>query len=134
MSARDPFARRDADDQAAPPVIGPDYLANDAEFEREKPAADGREPTVAFLPSEPKHQDDAEVTLELRRTNDDQLAVLAYSSLESLVAGCGERQPWVALPMDSVDTVATESGAGLVLWDAGLPEDERRDATNGGDD
>lgn len=107
--------------EAAPSVIGPGFVSD----------ADDQEPLPAFLPSERAYRGDTEVTVELRRTNDDRLAVLAYSSLESLVAGCGEGQPWVSLPERSVGTVVQESGADLVLWDPVLPDEQRRDEPEG---
>ncbi|GAB3549135.1 hypothetical protein J2S53_004145 [Actinopolyspora lacussalsi] len=101
----------------APAVIGADYIA-----ERE-----GVEPTTAYLPSKRVLKQDTEVTLDLRRLADGRLAVLAYSSLDSLVACCGELQPWASLPMDKVEEIQRRSGADLVIWDALLPDEQRND-------
>ncbi|MGJ7908868.1 SAV_915 family protein [Actinopolyspora sp. H202] len=101
----------------APAVIGADYIA-----ERE-----GVEPTPAYLPSKRVLKQDTEVTFDLRRLADGRLAVLAYSSLDSLVSCCGELQPWASLPMDKVEEIQRRSGADLVLWDAQLPDEQRND-------
>lgn len=103
----------------APPVLGAEYSDQD-----------GGE--HAFIPSQRARLGDTEVTLELRRTEDDQLAMLAFSSLESLVAGCGEAQPWVAVPLERVDELMRLSGADVVLWDAALPRAFRHPASEEG--
>lgn len=104
----------------APSVIGPDYVAEQ----------NGREPTLVYLPSERMLKHDSEATVELRQLEDGRLAVLAYSSLDALVGNCGELQPWVSLPSDKVAEIQQQSGADLVIWDAALPEDQRK----GGED
>lgn len=101
----------------APSVIGDAY----------HPESDEDGPVLAYVPSQRLNPGDTEVTVEFRWTTDSRLAVLAYSSLESLVECCGGRQPWVSLPVDRVDEIASESQADVVLWDAGLPAEERRD-------
>lgn len=109
---------------AAPAVIG------------EQPGSEQRpneqahsEQEAAFVPSQRLRDGDAEVTLELRQTEDGQLAMLAYSSLELLVDGCGQAQPWVAVPTDRVDGLASQGGAETVLWDVGLTPEQRHPAS-----
>lgn len=68
--------------------------------------------------------EDVEAVLELRRTVDGGLGLLAYTSLDLLVAGCGPAQPWVAVPVERVSEVAGLSGADTVVWDAGPPVGE----------
>ncbi|MQA86712.1 MAG: hypothetical protein GEV03_19285 [Streptosporangiales bacterium] len=63
--------------------------------------------------------------LELRNIDDGRVAMLAFSSLEQLVEGCGEEQPWVAVPMDRVDELQRLSGADLVLWNVPLSPELR---------
>lgn len=76
---------------------------------------------VAYVPSMRLRSDDVEATLELRRTIDGALGVLAYSSLELLVAGCGPAQPWVAVPTGRVAELVGLAGAEVVVWDAEIP-------------
>lgn len=80
---------------------------------------------AAFVPSRRVRRGDAEATLELRRTEDGQLAMLAYSSLELLVDGCGEGQPWVAVPRERVAGLLSLSEADVVLWDVALSPELR---------
>lgn len=106
-------------ESVAPSVIGADYVAE----------ANGEEPESAFVPlAERFLSRDKDVTVELRRLEDGRLAVLAFSSLEALVVGCGDLQPWASLPADKVAEIQQHSGADLVLWDAVLPDDQRNDS------
>lgn len=108
-------------DTAAPPTIGPDFVADEAD-----------EVENVYLPSERVHHGDEEATVELRRLEDGRLVVLAYTSLESLVEGCGERQPWLSVRSDYLQQIVADSGATEVLWNAVLPDDQRQDAQAGG--
>lgn len=85
-----------------------------------------------YVPSERLEPGATEVTVELRRTDDARLAVLAYSSLQSLVECCGESQPWVSLPPEKITEVVGESQADVVLWDSHLPGEQRRDTVESG--
>lgn len=87
---------------------------------------------TAFVPSQRRYPGEEEVTLELRRTEEGQLAVLAFSSLGVLVAGCGEAQPWVAVPTERLDDLVRLSGADVVLWNVGLDEEQRHDEEGDG--
>lgn len=86
---------------------------------------------LAYVPSQRLRPEDVEATLELRRTVDGALAVLAFSSLDLLVAGCGASQPWVAVPMDRVEDLVGLAGADEVLWDVELTPAQRH-ALDGG--
>lgn len=99
----------------APPVIDEKFVADDTE------------PTLVFLPSERYREGDEHATIEFRRTTDGRLAVLAYTSLEALVGSCGQQQPWVQLSSAKIDGIVADSGADMVLWDAELPPEQRRD-------
>ena len=107
-------------DAAAPPTIGPEFVSGEAD-----------EVENVYLPSERVHHGDEEATVELRRLEDGRLVVLAYTSLESLVEGCGERQPWLSVRSDYLQQIVTDSGATEVLWNAVLPDDQRQDAPAG---
>jgi hypothetical protein len=76
---------------------------------------------VVFVASKPLNPGDREVTLELRPTNDGQLAIMAFSSLETLVAGAGPQQPWIAVPPDKVEELISRSNADGVLLDMVIP-------------
>lgn len=97
----------------APPVIGAEYVH------------DAQTVETAYLPTNRASVDD-EVELELRDTTDGNRALLAFTSLEQLVAGCGDGQPWIAVPGANVDDIKTRSGSDVVFWDAALPLEDRR--------
>lgn len=110
-------------DEPAPAVIGADYIAEQ----------NGEEVVVLFVPLEKRLlEGDKEATVSLRRLEDGRLAVLAYTSLDALVAACGNLQPWASMPSDSVMELQSQSGADLVLWDEALPPDQRSDSAPGG--
>ncbi|WP_246025486.1 SAV_915 family protein [Saccharopolyspora antimicrobica] len=100
-------------------MIGADYIAEQ----------NGEEPEPVFVPLEKRLLSrDKDATIELRRLTDGRLAVVAFTSLEALVHSCGNLQPWASLPADQVSEIQARSGADLVIWDAELPADQRRDA------
>lgn len=80
------------------------------------------------MPSErvPEPAPDAAVTLELRALGDGTIAMPAYSSLNDLVASCGDGQPWVAVRDHQVEALRRDSGAEIVVWDIALPFEERK--------
>ncbi len=115
MSSRE---RRDAEKQAGDPAVLSAELGDEA-------GADEL-PLTAFLPTEPVSVEDQEVRLELRYTTEGALALMTFTSLERLVASCGDQQPWIAVPGGELPMVAERAGAELVLEDFALPESERR--------
>lgn len=53
-------------------------------------------------------------------------AVLAYSSLDAFVAGCGADQPWMLLAQEHLEKLAQDRGLGFsVLLDVPLPTELR---------
>jgi hypothetical protein len=91
-----------------------------------------RSPRMAYLPSRRFRPGDAAIHLELRLLADGRSALLAYSSLDSLVAGCGAAQPWVAVrtAADGLAELARLCGADEALWDVDIPADGRHGATD----
>lgn len=81
-------------------------------------------PVHVYVPTAPIAPGDAEVQLVLRQLDDDVL-LLAYSSVEQLVAGCGPHQPWASLRSALVDELLPQLGATAVLLDVPLPEEDR---------
>ncbi|GAA4861369.1 SAV_915 family protein [Saccharopolyspora cebuensis] len=88
-------------------------------------AAEDELPPTVYLPTN-RASTDADVELELRDADDGNRALLVFTSLEQLVQGCGDGQPWVAVPGGHVDDIKARSGADVVLWDAALPVEDRR--------
>jgi hypothetical protein len=63
---------------------------------------------------------------ELRRTKSDQLALMAYSSLNALVEGCGTGQPWTRIQSVDIPWLARTVGFDVILFDLALPPELRR--------
>ncbi|HEU5026449.1 MAG TPA: SAV_915 family protein [Spirillospora sp.] len=75
---------------------------------------------VVYVPSRRFQQGDAMAEFALSRFEDGRRVLPMYSSLELLVAGCGEDQPWVAVQLrapEGVEELAELAGADVVLWD-----------------
>lgn len=100
----------------APPVFGAELEAS-----RED---DEQMPTV-FLPTAAVvHPDDLEMPMPLYDTGDG-TALVVFSSLETLIEGCGEYQPWIACPADHLAYLQQTSKADVVVWDVALPNELR---------
>jgi len=80
-------------------------------------------PPTVFLPSQAPEPGSPEVPVVLRMI-DDVLVVIAFSSLEALVHGCGPDQPWVAMRAEDVDALREQWAAAAVLLDPVLVADE----------
>lgn len=84
---------------------------------------DGGEPAfppTVFVPSARVRPGDAELSLELRTLADGRTALLAYSTLDRLVDGCGPAQPWASIRADRLSELREHFD--VVLVDAELPE------------
>lgn len=95
----------------------------------EPPPAD-----IVYVASREFSQGDPEATLELRETSAGEQAVMVYSSLETLHAGAGPSQPWIAIPREQVPDLVRLSGAHGVLLDTVIPPDLRHGCEKDGDD
>lgn len=97
----------------------------DTESEQMGGDVNGARARFVYVPTQRGSLADQQVTLELRHTVDGRVALLAYTDLDSLVAGCGEAQPWVAVPEERVGELLRLSGAEAVLWDVALWPEQR---------
>jgi hypothetical protein len=79
----------------------------------------------AFLPTRPTLTPTDQVWPELRRADDGQLLLLTYTSLHELVAGCGQHQPWVLVPVDWLARIRSECRFDAVAVNAALPASAR---------
>lgn len=86
---------------------------------------------VVYVASHQLKRGDTEATIEMRETDDGQLAVMVYSSLETLIAGAGDQQPWIAVPRERVPELVRRSGADGVLLDTVIPPGVRRGDAEG---
>jgi hypothetical protein len=65
---------------------------------------------------------------ELRRLADGRLALLAYTSLTELVAGCGRHQSWVLVPADWFEQIRAECHFDTIVLNADVPQRWRQEA------
>ncbi|WP_170220917.1 SAV_915 family protein [Amycolatopsis cihanbeyliensis] len=98
--------------------------------EREKPYLEPLEADPAlgefvYVPSRPIRAGDRRVLLELQPDHAGRPLLLAYTSPDMLVAGCGPYQPWAAIRAEDLEQVARESGAYGVTFDPILAEESR---------
>lgn len=87
-----------------------------------RPEQPDRAAVVVYVPSE--RIDGAvkpEARVQLRYLEDGQLALPVFSSLDELVADCGEGQPWVAIAAGQVDEFRRIVGADLAVLDPSIP-------------
>lgn len=68
---------------------------------------------------------DGDTDLELRATARRGVAVVAYTSLNTLVPACGWGQPWAAMHPERLHRSADALGANLVALDVTIPEQHR---------
>ncbi|WP_169336092.1 SAV_915 family protein [Actinopolyspora halophila] len=100
-----------------------------SEAEDDEPAEPSPSPEVVYLPCQRvMHSGEHSSTVELRRTDHDELALPVFTSLERLVACCGGNQAWVSVESSSIDDIVARSGADAVAVDQMMPgtEEENR--------
>jgi hypothetical protein len=101
-----------------------DDVAATAVVEVPRQAAEASAGETVYVPSQRLSAGAAAVAPEVRHLDDGRLALLVYSTLELLVAGCGKAQPWMAVRLErpgSVDELARLAGAEVVLRDVEVP-------------
>lgn len=81
-----------------------------------------------YVPSRPFREGDAQARLELQPMPGDRLALMAYSSRETLLSGCGPEQSWVVVPAGLVSEARRQSGADAICLDTPLPHRLRHDS------
>lgn len=112
----DPWGLAAVDARAAPPVLGtePDAAEVGTAAQRSR---------VVLVPCREPIADGAQTArVEVRSTTDGHTVLPIYSSTDTLVACCGEHQPWIAVRFGDVGAIAEQAGAQVVLEDAELPE------------
>lgn len=69
------------------------------------------------VPCSPVESGAEKVQLEMREREDGNTALLAYTSMERLVAGCGAQQPWVAVRPEEIEAIQQQAGFDLIAFD-----------------
>jgi hypothetical protein len=117
-----------AEDPVAPSVVGADSEPALAAAD-ENPVGE-----VVLLPTRRFSPGDPIAEFVLWRLHDDSLALPVFTTLDRLVAECGQDQPWVRVRLDGPNgsaDLAHACGAASVLWDgkaaAGQPSTNSRE-------
>ncbi|PFG34628.1 SAV_915 family protein [Sanguibacter antarcticus] len=84
-------------------------------------------PPMLYVPSAGPSPDGS-LLLDFRRIEDGRLALLAYTALDRLHAGCGTHQPWALLATQTLDEINAQQPYDLILLDVSLPAELRRTA------
>ncbi|WP_092531534.1 SAV_915 family protein [Amycolatopsis arida] len=87
--------------------------------------ADDEAPTVLYTPTAAPLRG-AEAALVLRELADGRRAMLVFTSLDRLVDGCGDEQPWLALRAEAIEEFRYLAQADTVLWDALIDPADRQ--------
>ena len=112
-STEPPDYSEDRQAEVTPPVLGSEMIEDD------------HAPDELFTPTA-RPVTEGDITLVLRDLEDGGRAMLVYSSLDLLTAGCGEDQPWMGFRARALHDLQHAAGASVVLWDALLPSNVRQ--------
>lgn len=80
---------------------------------------------VLFVPTARVRAGEERARLQLRRRQSGEMALLAYTSLDLLVAGCGPDQAWIAAPVEELVPLQEAAGFDVIVLNADLPQDWR---------
>ena len=109
--------------RASPSAWRPDGASGAGqEEEASRGQGDGRRPV--FVPCAARPDENG----HLRRTDLGELALPVFTSVETLVACCGEDQPWVAFRAGSLPDLVEATGATGIAQDVELPRSSGGDA------
>lgn len=101
----------------APPVIGTEMMGTDDEQVVDE----------LFTPTaRPVAGEDATLVLRELQDGSGRHAMLVYQSLEVLIQGCGEEQPWMGFRLAHLHDLQHLAGADVVIWDADLAPEDRQ--------
>lgn len=82
-------------------------------------------PNALFLPTAKKPKNFGSVEIELRKTTDGKMALVAFSSVQRLVECCGPHQPWALVKSEHLGKVYQAQPYDMILLDSDLPEELR---------
>ena len=85
-------------------------------------------PPVVYVPCAPQRPGDGELIVDLRQTRAGQMALLAYTALDRLIACCGPEQPWAVLPTADLEQIRLATDFDIILLDLEIPVEHRRRA------
>lgn len=93
--------------------------------ENDQEQAHGEAGAVWYVPCSPVESGAEQVQLEMRERDDGSTALLAYTTMERLVAGCGGQQPWIAVRPEEIELIQQQANFDLIAFDVELPTEMR---------
>ena len=72
---------------------------------------------VVYVPCEPRDPGDPAVRVLAPQPSPDCTVLAVWSSLDLLVAACGEHQPWVSIPLGETAALRAQLSATAVVLD-----------------
>ncbi|MGW0890461.1 SAV_915 family protein [Saccharopolyspora sp. NPDC002578] len=109
----------DGHSYASPPVWGAENV-NEPEESEDPGGQPVRSNVPVFVPTGSEPDEDGHAEIQLRRTDEDELALPVFTSVEMLVTCCGEDQPWVAFSAESLPDLLAATGADGIAQDVEL--------------
>lgn len=110
-------------DDVAPAVFGAEHEPEAVE-EAEPEAEQLPSPEAVYVPAEPVEGPQDEVTIQLSRTEDGELVLLAFSSPERLAVCLGDEQAWLAVPKVQIEVIRQRCEAAYLELDPVLSQDQ----------
>lgn len=83
-------------------------------------------PPILYVPVADYLSDSDELTIEFRQLHDGRTALVAFTALDRLIAGCGSAQPWVVLSTEKLAEIDRHTPYDVILLDVQIPEDQQR--------
>lgn len=80
-------------------------------------------PNALFLPTAKKPKNFGSAEIELRKTADGKMALVAFSSVQRLVECCGPHQPWALIKSEHLGNVYRAQPYDMILLDSDLPKE-----------
>jgi hypothetical protein len=89
------------------------------------PVTDPNLPATLYLPTGAHADGNAAASIELRRTEDGQTALVAFSTLDQLTDCCGEHQPWVLVSTKQLPKIHAARPYDVIVLNSPLPSGPR---------
>ena len=78
-------------------------------------------PATLYLPTGAHSDGNTAASIELRRTEDGQTALVAFSALDRLIDCCGDHHPWVLVSTKQLPKIHAARPYDVILLDSPLP-------------
>jgi hypothetical protein len=83
-------------------------------------------PPVLYIPVQDFQPESDNLTIDFRKLPDGRVALLAYTALDRLTAGCGTAQPWALVSTAKLDEIDRNTPYDVIMLDVQIEEDQQR--------